>query len=223
MTTTAEPICHCAAFARAHGNGSNAVCGRSRRRPAQNFFPMPLPVENRARAYLAKLPPAVAGNGGHRATFAAACRLVEFGLTIEQAAPLFAAWNETHCSPKWTETELSHKLADAFKRTVPKPEFISAQVKSHSPLPVHRPVSKSPLISNPSAPNFQEPELVTLAPRFHAGTSQELDALATMRGLSRAGIDVASSRGLLRFGRYHGAPAWIVLDQSHRNGCARRV
>ncbi|MGH7990319.1 MAG: hypothetical protein ACREDS_09055, partial [Limisphaerales bacterium] len=54
-------------------------------------------LEARARAYLAKLPPAVAGNGGHVATFAAACRRVEFGLSFEQAAPVFAVWNESHC------------------------------------------------------------------------------------------------------------------------------
>lgn len=184
----------------------------------------------RAAAYLAKLPPAVAGNCGHRATFSAACRLVEFGLTIEQAAPLLAAWNETHCEPRWTEAELNHKLADAFKRTVPKPEFIAvtsrrshATAKSHSPLPIHRAVSKTSLISNPSAANFPEPELLKLAPHFQPGTSQDIDALAQLRGLSRAGIDVARSRGLLRFGRYHGAPAWFVLDASHRNGCARRM
>ena len=185
-------------------------------------------IIKRAAAYLAKLPPAVAGNGGHRATFAAACRLVEFGLTVEQAAPLLAAWNETHCSPRWTAEELNHKLADAFKRTVPKPEFIDvtgrrspAPVKSHSPLPIYRSVSKSSLKSNRSASHFAEPELVRTAPRFQPGTSQEIAALADLRGLSRAGIEMASARGLLRFGRYHGAPAWIALDASYRTGCAR--
>ena len=156
---------------------------------------MPSPAESRAAAYLAKLPPAVAGNGGHRATFAAACRLVEFSLSFEQAAPLLAAWNETHCQPQWTAAELNHKLADAFKRTSAKPEFLAAP----------------------------ESELETLAPRFQPGTSHEIDALAKMRGLSRAGIALASARGLLRFGRYHGTPAWSILDASHRNGCARRM
>jgi hypothetical protein len=184
----------------------------------------------RAAAYLARLPRAVSGAGGHRATFAAACRLVEFGLAFEQAMPLLGAWNETHCDPQWTELELQHKLADAFKRTGPKPELIAARnslASASAPRqkPSVRPadVLKSSLKSNPSASDIRESELLKLAPHFQPGASQQIGALATMRGLSPAGIALASSRGLLRFGRYHGAPAWIVLDASHRNGCARRM
>jgi hypothetical protein len=185
---------------------------------------------DRARAYLAKLPPAVSGNGGHRATFSAACRLVEFGLSFEQAAPLLAAWNETHCQPQWTVAELNHKLADAFKRTSVKPQFLAAR---------NRVASASAAAQKPSVrtagtqskrattqmrpSNFPKSELLQVAPRFQPGTSQDFDALAKLRGLSRAGIALASARGLLRFGRYHGTDAWFVLDASHRNGCARRM
>ncbi len=83
-------------------------------------------LPERVRRYLDKLPPAVAGAAGHAATFAAACRLVEFGLTFDQAAPIFATWNVTHCQRPWNEAELIHKLADAFKRTAPKPCFAPA-------------------------------------------------------------------------------------------------
>jgi len=176
------------------------------------------------------LPPAIAGSGGHRATFAAAYRLVEFGLSFEQAAPLLAAWNETHCQPRWTEAELNHKLADAFKRTVAKPEFTAARngvasgrASAQKPSVTPADVSSKRLILNPSAPDFRESELVTLALQFQPGTAQEMDALAKLRGLSRDGIALASARGLLRFGRYKGAHAWFVLDASHRNGCARRM
>ena len=42
---------------------------------------------DRAAAYLDKLPFAIAGQGGHRATFAAACRLVErTGATVVACA-----------------------------------------------------------------------------------------------------------------------------------------
>jgi hypothetical protein len=67
----------------------------------------------RARAYISKLPPAIAGQRGHRATFTAACRLVEFGLPDSQAWQLLCEWNQTHCQPAWTERDLRHKLADA--------------------------------------------------------------------------------------------------------------
>lgn len=62
--------------------------------------------ETRARAYLAKLPPAIAGQGGHDATFAAVCRLVEFGLSFEQGAPLLAL------NPKTTATRRLKNLFD---------------------------------------------------------------------------------------------------------------
>ena len=169
-------------------------------------------LAHRARAYLAKLPPAVAGQGGHAATFAAACRLVEFGLSFEAALPLLCDWNVAHCLPPWGEGDLRHKLADAFRRTSPKRQFTAAADSG-------RPVTTA----HPSAPAVHESELSRLAPHFQPGTPPEFVALAKLRGLSRAGLALASARGLLRFGRYHGSPAWLALDASHRNGCARRM
>lgn len=68
----------------------------------------------RARSYLARLDPAVAGNGGHNRTmYAAACLVQKFGLTTEQAWPLMLEFNDTKCSPKWTARELLHKLESA--------------------------------------------------------------------------------------------------------------
>jgi len=64
-------------------------------------------------AYLAKLPSAVSGAGGHPSTFRAACECVRFGLSDADALTLLREWNGTHCRPPWTEKELAHKLADA--------------------------------------------------------------------------------------------------------------
>lgn len=66
-----------------------------------------------ARSYLAKLPPAISGAGGHRATFRAACECVRFGLSDGEALTLLREWNVNHCKPPWTEKELTHKLKDA--------------------------------------------------------------------------------------------------------------
>jgi hypothetical protein len=66
-----------------------------------------------ARACLAKLPPAISGAGGHRATFRAACCIARFGLSDLSALTLLHEWNKTHCQPPWTEKELLHKLNDA--------------------------------------------------------------------------------------------------------------
>jgi len=70
---------------------------------------------DRARAYLAKMPDAVSGAGGHNQTFAAACKLVKFGLTPDKAWPLLLEYNQ-RCQPQWSERELKHKLDDAFRR-----------------------------------------------------------------------------------------------------------
>ena len=67
-----------------------------------------------AKAYLAKLPPAISGAGGHDATFRAACELVRFGLGDGEAMALLREYN-ARCQPPWTERDLAHKLADAHR------------------------------------------------------------------------------------------------------------
>ena len=78
---------------------------------------------SRARAYLAKLPPATAGQGGHPATYRAASILANgFDLGYDDAWLLLNDWNNTHCSPPWGEKELRHKLNDAFVKPHDKPK-----------------------------------------------------------------------------------------------------
>ncbi len=70
----------------------------------------------RARAYVAKMPHAVAGAGGHNATFAVACRLVHgFGLSDVDAWALLCEFN-ARCAPPWSDRELRHKLRQAKER-----------------------------------------------------------------------------------------------------------
>lgn len=68
---------------------------------------------DRARAYVAKMPPAISGQGGHNRTFHVACVLVQgFALGEDEAWPLLQEYN-LRCDPEWSETELRHKLQDA--------------------------------------------------------------------------------------------------------------
>lgn len=85
------------------------------------------PVDNidvavrRARAYLAKVPPAVSGAGGHTQTFRAATDLVRgFCLDEETSFRLLWAWNET-CVPPWSERDLRRKIAQAAQRSQASP------------------------------------------------------------------------------------------------------
>ena len=172
----------------------------------------------RARAYLAKLPPAIAGSSGHAATFAAACRLREFGLSEGDALEIFIEWNQ-NCQPPWTERDLRHKLVSAFQRTAPKSAFTSAAPqRAASFTPAQKPrvntadtQSKSPL-PNPSASFFD-----------NATSQRYFSTLATLRGLSVEGVKLAAERGLLRFGMFRARLAWFVLDASQRVVQARRL
>lgn len=179
-------------------------------------------LEQRAAAYLAKMPQAIAGAGGHAATFAAACRLVEFGLSFDRALYLLLLWNESHCQPKWTAAELRHKLNDAFKRTTPKSQLLDRPI-------ISRPIR--PAASNPARPARS----LAAKPALAAAVAQLSKAeniltvtklvlpLAAQRGLLPMALVNAYERGLLRFGNHFGKAAWFILDWSQRNACARRM
>jgi RepB DNA-primase from phage plasmid len=67
----------------------------------------------RARRYLAALPPAIAGSHGDLHTFRVCCRLVRgFALDDAEALTLLQEWN-TRCQPPWTDRELEQKIASA--------------------------------------------------------------------------------------------------------------
>jgi len=70
-------------------------------------------VRERARRYIAVIPPAVAGQHGDVATFRVCCRLVRgFALDDDDALNVLADWNNA-CSPPWSEPELRAKLKAA--------------------------------------------------------------------------------------------------------------
>ena len=67
----------------------------------------------RARRYLAALPPAIAGSHGDLHTFRVCCRLVRgFALDDGEALALLHEWN-TRCQPPWTDRELEQKITSA--------------------------------------------------------------------------------------------------------------
>ncbi|MGH9158370.1 MAG: DNA-primase RepB domain-containing protein [Vicinamibacteraceae bacterium] len=70
------------------------------------------PIE-RARRYLARVPPAIAGEHGDLRTFRVCCRLVRgFALDDDATLAVMADWN-TQCQPPWNERELRDKLRRA--------------------------------------------------------------------------------------------------------------
>jgi hypothetical protein len=76
-------------------------------------FTAPPDVLDRARRYLAAVPPAVAGERGDLRTFQLCCRLVRgFALEPPLAVALLSDWN-ARCEPPWTEQELIAKVEHA--------------------------------------------------------------------------------------------------------------
>ncbi|MFZ4764339.1 MAG: hypothetical protein ACOYMN_05250 [Roseimicrobium sp.] len=75
-------------------------------------------IHDRARAYIARMPPAITGSGGHAATFNVALVLVK-GFALEEAAALdlLAEWNTTQAKPPWRESELRSKVRSAAQST----------------------------------------------------------------------------------------------------------
>lgn len=74
----------------------------------------------RASAYLAekiaRKGAAVAGQGGHNATFDAVCETGPgFDLSPDECFRLIWAEYNPHCSPPWTEQEIRHKVDEAYK------------------------------------------------------------------------------------------------------------
>jgi hypothetical protein len=85
--------------------------------PARPWTPPPSAtggsISERAARYVATIPGAVSGQGGHDTTYHVACVLVEgFGLSVADALPIIFGWNAT-CQPPWSEGELLHKLRSA--------------------------------------------------------------------------------------------------------------
>ena len=74
------------------------------------------PLE-RASRYVATLPEAISGSGGHHALFRVACVLVNgFDLSDTEAWSILVEYN-SRCLPPWSDRELRHKLSEARKVT----------------------------------------------------------------------------------------------------------
>ena len=68
----------------------------------------------RARHHVARMHPAIQGEGGDAQTFKVAVVLVKgFNLSEKEAWPILCDYN-SRCEPSWSEKELHHKLHSAM-------------------------------------------------------------------------------------------------------------
>jgi hypothetical protein len=73
------------------------------------------PIIERAKRYVASVPPAIAGQHGDVHTFRICCRLVRgFALDEEEALRVLSEWN-ARCQPPWSKADLVDKLRRAAR------------------------------------------------------------------------------------------------------------
>lgn len=131
---------------------------------------------DRARRYVSKADPAVAGQGGHTRTFALAATVTRgFDLDEEQSLEVLQEWNE-QCCPPWTEKELRHKIRSARDRGR---EPVGGRLKK-------------PLMKGPSLDRLAENEAAVLdvvRRAVAAGKFISIRTIAEFSGLSRSTVD----------------------------------
>jgi hypothetical protein len=140
----------------------------------------------RARRYVAVMPAAMSGSGGHNATFAAACALIKgFGLSVDEARPILQEFNG-RCSPTWSDAEIEHKLRSAESAPDPEPRgYLIGDRKDPrgsitSPAPAKRIEKQKPTFDPERLREFagdwaRKVDLVWLANRSHYDPA-EVDA-----------------------------------------------
>ena len=93
---------------------------------------------DRARAYIAKIPPSVSGSGGHNAAFSCAVALVKgFDLDAYNARSLFSEWN-AGCEPPWSDREIEHKLKQAAKASDARGYLLDKPTSLGNPIDTER-------------------------------------------------------------------------------------
>lgn len=121
-------------------------------------------VVDRARKYVATIPPAISGQGGHPQTFKVACVLVcGFALNESDALALLTEWN-AGCQPPWSERELRHKIRSAMKEPGKKGYLRNVAPMNYQS--IHVPEYLEP-------PQLREPDKTTL----HAAASGYLESV----------------------------------------------
>ncbi len=159
-------------------------------------------VIERARAYLAKMPVSVSGQGGHAAAFAAALALAKgFNLGEQEALPLFAEWN-AGCLPPWPESELRRKLREAAKSDKP-----SGYLLGESEVPARQ----------RTAPDFdsdgeKKERWRKTWPEFRTLTQDELSIVAKLRGIPHDGLSLARYRGFIKGARFDRHDCFILHE-----------
>ena len=137
-------------------------------------------VVERARRYVARMPQAIAGSGGHNATFAVACALVHgFALDLADAWDVLCEYN-LRCQPVWSEKELRHKLESARQAEHQNPYgYLADSPNPHAAPPPFVPCEPPPH-QDDEGPVWDEPPGPDDAPAAPRGQAVEEASIAAL-------------------------------------------
>jgi hypothetical protein len=161
-----------------------------------------LSISERAAAYLERMPPAIAGSGGHAATFNAAAVLTRgFAMPEADALPLLLSWNQTHCQPSWSEADIRRKLRSAATSTRP----LGYLLKDAETL-------WTPCASGFASDDEKKARQRESWPTFRAPTLTEIETISRLRHLPGSALRTAADAGLLRVGNCEHAACYILTE-----------
>ena len=161
-------------------------------------------ILHHAQRYIAAMPPAIAGSGGHHATFAVAVALVRgYALNEADAYTLLADWNQAHASPPWSESELRHKLRSAATSATAPLGYLLDRTRSLDAVrttPDFESAAEKKALQRRAWPEFK--------PLKPAGVR----AVAQLRRLPLAAVDLAHKCGLIGGAEIEGHSAFILRE-----------
>lgn len=155
-------------------------------------------VEERAAAYVATMPPSIAGSGGHQAAFNVA-QVLARGFALDDAAglPIMQKWNSS-CQPPWTDADLLHKFRSA-RETGQMP--MGCKLDGDT-----RPPAKTP-VPRRKAKTLQLPPMAR-------PTDAELQEIADRRNLPMEAVHLVERSGFLRCGEHQWNRCFFVGEGS---------
>jgi len=170
----------------------------------------------RARRYISRMEPAIAGSGGHDRTFAVAGVLVHgFAFEQQDALALLREWNGTHCRPPWSERELIHKIDSALARPSDKPRGHLIGEENLSRPKVHHAPPVKPV---PAWPERDHGRILGLL----RDSFQSLADLEAVSPVSIAGLDDPYAIIDTLFQGVADADPWLCLAKEIKEPATRR-
>jgi hypothetical protein len=157
--------------------------------------------QERAAAYLGRMPVSVAGQGGHVAAYNVALVAVRgFALSDADALDVLRDWN-ADCLPPWNEADLRHKIKSARQDGQRPFGYLLDKVDDARPLPPAERRSRWPTMRLP--------------------TAAEIARIAELRRLPVRAVLAAASLGWLKVGQVDGQACFILTEGTFAQ--ARRI